>query len=130
ALRVAADDADLIDVRTVDHPLRRNEHDVVAVADRGHADHQAVAVAGADVAQPLAAAPLLAVAHAATLARRIAVARPLVGRPLPPPRGAARRRPRWRRTASACRSRWRTPSAGSPPGRRPPCRPRRRPPAS
>src|SRR5262249_19605784 len=62
ALRVATDHANLPDVRAVDHAAGRDEHDVV-VAHRRHADHGTIAFAGADVAQALAAAALLAVAH-------------------------------------------------------------------
>src|SRR5262245_20106052 len=75
ALGVAADLADLVRVGAVDHPLRGDEHDVVAVADADDADHRAVALGRADVAQPLAAPALLAVAHPrsdhALLARRL-----------------------------------------------------------
>ncbi len=90
------------------------------------ADHQAVAFAGADVADALAAAALLAIAHRRATRRRPPPRprrRPAVPPPVPPLRPAprrrpppARRRPCWRRTASACRSRSRTPSADSPSG--------------
>src|SRR5262249_18617549 len=69
ALGIAADDADLIDVRAVDHAASRDQHDVVAVAHRRHADHGAVALARADVADALAAAALLAIVHRRTLHR-------------------------------------------------------------
>src|SRR5262249_36003034 len=64
ALGVAADDPDLADVGAVDHALGGDEHDVVGLANRGDADHRTVALAGADIAQALAAAALLAIAHA------------------------------------------------------------------
>src|SRR5262249_8849374 len=63
ALRVAADGAHLRGVRAVDHAAGRDQHHVVVVAHRHHVHHRAVAVGGADVADALAAAPLLAVAH-------------------------------------------------------------------
>src|SRR5262249_11044788 len=73
AERVPAHDADLVDVGAVHHPLRRHQHDVVAVGARQGADHQAVALAGADVVQALAAALLLPVAHLAALADDLAL---------------------------------------------------------
>src|SRR5437899_1718346 len=63
ALGITADDADLAHVSAVDHALHRDEHDVVVLADGGNADHRAVAFRGANVAQALATAALLAVAH-------------------------------------------------------------------
>ena len=122
------------DVRAVDHALGGDEHDVVAVADRRDADHRAVAFAACGCrAGPCrrgaacgSASPTRSSAARLLALGRGSSARLLGSRPPPPrPRRPPRRRC-WRRTASACRSRSRTPSAGSPPGRRRPCRPPRR----
>src|SRR5205085_645878 len=63
ALGIAADHANFGYARAIDHSLRGNEHDLVIGTHRHDADHQPVALGGANVAHALAAAALLAVAH-------------------------------------------------------------------
>src|SRR5213076_1360699 len=69
ALGVATDDADFAHVRPVHHALGGDQDDVLVVADRNDADDGAVAVGGADIANALAAAALLAVAHPGAILR-------------------------------------------------------------
>src|SRR5213076_2571107 len=69
ALGVAADHADFAHRHPRHHALGGDQHYVVAYTNREDADHRAVALAGADVADAAAAAALPAVAHRRTVLR-------------------------------------------------------------
>src|SRR5262249_53764888 len=83
ALRVSPDNPDFVDVCPIDHALSGDEHNIIVVMHADNANHQAIALAGANVANALAAAPLLAIAHirpiAADLALQIRFGRGFLG---------------------------------------------------
>src|SRR5439155_25172571 len=68
----AAADADLADTRAVHHALGRDDHDLMIGVNGNDADHLAVAFAGADIADTLAAAALLPVTHVRAITARLA----------------------------------------------------------